>query len=153
MPDGALLAERGLYPAFRPLRAYAEAPRLDAVLLIGDPALDFVFAAPPHRLWDLGQAWDELTGLPLVTAVWALRRQAPTHGLGERLRAARDRGLTQLEALIRPRPEYTLEFRREYLTRHIRFELGEVEKRGIAEFARLLRRHALGPVFEPRYVS
>ena len=60
-----LLAERGLKAEFKPLPSYDDAPKLDAVLLIGDRALDFSFAGHPHTLWDLGAAWSELTNLPL----------------------------------------------------------------------------------------
>ena len=42
-----LLAERGLNPEFVPLPSYEAARDLPNVLLIGDAALDFVFA--PHR--------------------------------------------------------------------------------------------------------
>src|SRR6266496_2936079 len=37
-----LLAEQGLRPEFKPLASYDSAPNLDAVLLIGDPAIDFL---------------------------------------------------------------------------------------------------------------
>lgn len=150
-----LLAERGLRPAFVPLPAYSEAPRRDAVLLIGDRALDFGFAGHPHRLWDLGAAWHELTGLPFVYAVWTLRRALTPRAstLGELLRAARRRGTAELEAVIAKPRGYPLDFCREYLTRNIGFELGEPEKRGLARFADLLRRHGNGPVFPPQFVE
>src|SRR5438552_7447729 len=63
-----LLAEQGLHPEFKPLPGYGMAEMPDFALLIGDPALDFVRAAPPHEIWDLGAAWYELTGLPFVYA-------------------------------------------------------------------------------------
>src|SRR5258706_15520424 len=69
-----LLAERGLKAEFKPLPSYEVALTLDAVLLIGDRALDFSFAGHPHRIWDLGEAWSELANLPFVYAIWALRR-------------------------------------------------------------------------------
>src|SRR5580698_1686261 len=64
-----LLAENGLKPELRPLPDYKSAPTLDNVLLIGDPALKFARANPPHETWDLGAAWCELTNLPFVFAV------------------------------------------------------------------------------------
>jgi chorismate dehydratase len=148
-----LLAERDLHPHLEPLTNYADAACHDAVLLIGDRALDFAFAPHTHQLWDLGQAWDELTALPFINAFWALRRAADTAFWRPQLRAARDRGIVGLEDLIRARKDYTIEFRREYLTRNIRFELGVDEKRGLAEFARLLRKHGSESVFDPRYVE
>jgi chorismate dehydratase len=150
-----LLAERGLRPAFVPLADYTDAPRRDAVLLIGDRALDFAFAGHPHRIWDLGAAWHELTGLPFVYAVWTLHcALAPrAAALGELLRAARGRGTAELEAVIAKQRGYPVDFCREYLTRNIGFELGEPEKRGLTRFAELLHRHGNGPVFPPRFVG
>src|SRR3989475_2173248 len=69
-----LLAERGLRPEFKPLASYDFVSLPDYALLIGDPALDFLLAPRQHEIWDLGAAWYELTGLPFVYAVWALRR-------------------------------------------------------------------------------
>src|SRR5882672_7925040 len=69
-----LLGERGLKPDFAPLPNYHDAAFYDAVLLIGDPALNFVRTPHEHHVWDLGTAWSELTGLPFVYAVWALQR-------------------------------------------------------------------------------
>ena len=42
------------------------------MLMIGDPALR-ARGQLPHAL-DLGEAWKELTGLPFVFAIWAVRR-------------------------------------------------------------------------------
>ena len=148
-----LLTERGLGAALTPLKNYADAPAHDAVLLIGDRALDFVFAGHPHQIWDLGAAWQELTGLPFVYAVWTLAHGADAGVLGALLRAARDRGLRELDDIIRRRPQYTPEFRREYLTRNIGFELGDEEKRGLLRFAELLRQHGIQPAFAPRFRS
>src|SRR5438477_3538237 len=69
-----LLAEKGVRPQFKPLPNYDFANLPDFALLIGDPALDFLRSASSHQIWDLGTAWSELTRLPFVYAVWALRR-------------------------------------------------------------------------------
>ena len=147
-----LLAERGLKPEFTPLESYAAAPEQDFVLLIGDPALDFLFANPGHEIFDLGAAWTGLTQLPFVYAVWAMRRNAHTTGLRCQLRDARDFGLDMIEHIIRDRTEYTEEFRRDYFGWHIHYHLGTDEKRGIAKFIELLRKHGFGPVFDPKFV-
>lgn len=148
-----LLAEQGLRPVFRPLGGYAEAARHDFVLLIGDPALDFVLAGGPHHIWDLGTAWQEHTRLPFVYAVWALRREADTGPLRQELRAAKERGMACLAEIVRTRPEYDLAFRRTYLGGNILYELGPEEKRGLLKFAELLRKHTGQAVYEPRYVK
>ena len=147
-----LLAERGLKAEFKPLASYEAAPKLDAVLLIGDRALDFSFAGHPHTIWDLGAAWSELTNLPFVYAVWALRR-IPNAPLRRALREARDFGLDTLDHIIGDRKQYTREFRQDYLGWHIHYHLGADEKAGIARFMELLRKHGLGTVHEPRFVS
>ena len=147
-----LLAERGLKAEFKPLPSYEAAPTLDAVLLIGDRALEFSFAGHPHTIWDLGEAWSELTNLPFVYAVWALRR-IPNTRLRQTLREARDFGLDTLDYLISSRSDYDLNFRRDYLGWHIHYHLGSDEKRGIAKFVELLRKHSPGPVFPPRFVA
>src|SRR5437016_12781782 len=69
-----LLAERGLKPEFKPLASYEFSTLPDFALLIGDRALDFLRASREHQIWDLGAALYELTRLPFVYAVWALRR-------------------------------------------------------------------------------
>jgi chorismate dehydratase len=48
----------------------------DAGVLIGDPALRALYEAPKNGLdvIDLGQAWRDWTGLPMVFAVWAVRK-------------------------------------------------------------------------------
>ena len=148
-----LLAERGLKPEFRPLASYDFAALPDYALLIGDPALDFALGPHEHEIWDLGAAWFELTNLPFVYAVWALRRGMENSALRRLLREARDFGLDTLDHIIRTRAEYTWDFRRDYLGWHIHYHLGSDEKRGLAKFMELLRRHGSGPIYEPRFVA
>jgi len=148
-----LLAGRGLKPDFAPLPAYEEAVRLDATLLIGDRAIDFLRAPHEHQIWDLGAAWLELTNLPFVYAVWALRSGVDTKHIRHVLREAKAFGLETLDSIIRDRQDYDYEFRKDYLGWHIHYHLGADEKRGLARFAELLREHGLGPVNDPRYVS
>jgi len=148
-----LLAERGLTPDFSPLPNYDDAPHHDAVLLIGDPAIRFALAPHEHQLWDLGTAWAEMTKLPFVFAVWALRRGVDTTNIRRALREAKAFGLETLDYSIQHRSEFTMEFRRDYLGWHIHYHLGADEKRGLAKFVELLRKHGLGPVHEPQFVS
>jgi chorismate dehydratase len=148
-----LLAERGLKPDFVTLPDYEIAPSCDAVLLIGDEALDFIRLSHDHQIWDLGAAWFELTKLPFVYAVWALRRGIENKSLRVQLRDAKDFGVETLDYIIRTRTEYDLDFRKDYLGWHIHFHLGSDEKRGIAKFIELLRKHGFGPIYDPTYVS
>jgi chorismate dehydratase len=146
-----LLAERGLKPALLPLPDYKEAAALPNVFMIGDPALEFIRAPHPHDIWDLGTAWYDLTRLPFVYAVWALRR-IPNEPLRRRLREAKNFGLDTLDSIISNRTEFDYEFRKDYLEWHIHYHLGTEERRGIGRFIELLRKHGLGPVHEPRFL-
>ena len=148
-----LLAERGLKPEFKPLADPRQAAEHEAALLIGDPAIDFQRAPHEHEILDLGTAWFELTNLPFVFAVWALRRGIDNSALRRQLRCAKDFGVDTLDWIIRNRTEYDYDFRKDYFDWHIHYHLGEDERRAIFKFAELLRKHGLGPVFEPKFVS
>jgi chorismate dehydratase len=112
----------------------------DAALIIGDPALlarehhaqiDAGFDAP--LLWlDLAHLWRELTGLPWVAAVWALRPEslAPAgltpHQLIQDLTASRDAGLAHTEDLVNewtPRVALSPNTIRSYLRHNIHYTL------------------------------
>jgi chorismate dehydratase len=148
-----LLAERGLRPEIKPLASYDFGALPDFALLIGDPALDFLRAPRQHEVLDLGAAWYELTKLPFVYAVWALRRVADNSTLRRQLREARDFGLDTLDYIIHTRTDYDYDFRNDYLSWHIHYHLGADEKRGLARFAELLRKNATTTIYEPRFVS
>ena len=62
-----------------------------------------------------------------------------------------ERGRT-LDSIIRNRTEYDYDFRKDYFGWHIHYHLGSDEKRGIAKFMELLRKHGMGPVYEPKFV-
>jgi len=148
-----LLGERGLKPEFKNLDSYDFKALPDYALLIGDPALDLLLGPHEHEIWDLGAAWFELTKLPFVYAVWALRRGVHNPELRSQLREARDFGLDTLESIINSRTEYTRDFRQDYLGWHIHYHLGSDEKRGLAKFMELLRKHGSNLVFEPKFVD
>lgn len=135
-----ILRERyGVEPEIRP-----HAPVLDemlavcdAALVIGDPALRIDPAASTVTMLDLGEEWRLLTGLPMVFAVWAcqpwldpLRYEELFRGSYEYGRARVDEIAAQ-EAALRGVSE---ELAREYLTRYIRFEIGEAEREGLRTF-------------------
>jgi chorismate dehydratase len=146
-----LLAERGLKPELRPLENYDSLP--DYALLIGDRALDLVYTRGEHAIFDLGAAWSEMTGLPFVYAIWAVRRGLKDAGrLAQILREARKFGLDTLDTIVRERTDYDYDFRKDYLGWHIHYHLGSDEKRGIVKFMELLRKHNVGQVYPPQFV-
>jgi len=69
----------------------------DAALVIGDNALFLDHASAGVEKIDLGEAWQQLTGLPFVYAFWAGRPGAITHEGIDRLRRARDEGVRHPE--------------------------------------------------------
>ena len=149
-----LLAERGHHPVFVPLAHYEDAHERDAVLLIGDPAITFLRAShPQYTIWDLGKAWHAFTGLPFVYAVWALRHERHTEALRKTLRDAKTSGLAHLAEIVERRHEFDRAFRRAYLGGHIRYDLGDAEKRGLAKFIELLGKHGAETLFDPNYVA
>lgn len=83
------------------LDALAALPH-EAVLVIGDAALNLAAAGTyPHR-YDLGEEWKKWTGKPFVFAVWAARRSADPAGVQRGYRTLLDSrawGLTHLDEL------------------------------------------------------
>ena len=147
-----ILARRGLRPRLEPLDDYAHAVERDAVLLIGNPGLEFLRSPHEHNIFDLGQAWREDTGLPFVFAVWAIRRDQRPSGLGEALLYASRNGLARLDALIAIHSDFDANLRADYLHEHIHFDLGEREKQGISKFIDDLRTVTDETVYEPKYI-
>jgi chorismate dehydratase len=135
-----ILAEKyGLSPDLISLRAEL-APMLgeaDAALLIGDPALLLDPATLPFETLDLGSEWTELTGLPMIFALWS-GRTGVIHPRYEQafLDSCRD-GLAHIDEIVSqqsPIRGVAPQLAREYLTRNIVFELNDRDHQGLAEF-------------------
>lgn len=118
----------------------------DAGVLIGDVALRALFEAPRRGLavTDLGQAWREWTGLPMVFAVWAVRRDfAAAHpGLVKDVHQAflrsRDLCLSELDEVAAAAARWE-PFDAATLASYFRvldFSLGHRQIAGLREFAR-----------------
>jgi chorismate dehydratase len=114
----------------------------DAALVIGDPALRIDPARLPYRVYDLGAEWVEMTGLPMVFAVWAGRRGVVTAQVEDAFRGSWQYGRAHMDEIVaaesagRGFPE---EFVRTYLTRHIVHELGPREYAGMNLFLEYAR--------------
>lgn len=122
----------GIEPEFYPRPAGAKLSEHEAMMLIGDEALWYA-SRHPQPVWDLGEAWREMTGLPFVYAVWALQRGVATATtLPQLLRQAKANGLAHVEEIGQDAAE------REYLTRNVWYELGEPEKQGLRRFQQYL---------------
>jgi chorismate dehydratase len=130
----------GIQPALCDLSAFpAEA---DAALIIGNQAIEFrQHDRTGCEILDLGAEWKRCTGLPFVFAPWLLRPGLPHPAdVAADLRKLKAYGVTHVEEIIRDEPRDPT-FTRQYLTQHIRFELGAGEKAGIEKFRQLLAEH------------
>jgi chorismate dehydratase len=145
-----LLRERfHILPETRPLPigVSSEDVRADAMLLIGDRGMlpsngNFEFE------WDLGEEWLRWTGLPFVFAMWIARPGVDLRGLGAVLAAARDEGITQLEAIARqasPGLGVSEADCFSYLRDHLEFRFGQRQREGLEHFYAFAGRHGLAP--------
>lgn len=112
----------------------------DAALIIGDPALRIDPETLPYQVLDLGEEWLSLTGLPMVFAVWASRREEV---LNREVRQAFLEsclfGLDRLEEIAAEAPAthgVPADLARCYLSRHIVFRLAQPELRGLNLYRR-----------------
>jgi chorismate dehydratase len=118
----------------------------DAAVLIGDAALRATYEAPGLGLdvYDLGAVWRDWTGLPMVFAVWAARRDYAdaNPGVVKDVQAAfvhsRDDALAHVDEVAAQAARWE-PFDAATLGRYFRtldFSLGERQVAGLREFAR-----------------
>lgn len=116
--------------------------KADAALLIGDAALRVDPATLPFETLDLGEEWIALTGLPMVFAVWAGRKEIVREPYGKIFLESCRYGLARMDDIVAaeaPARQFSPDVVRRYLTHHIVFELGEKDYEGM----RLYIQHAL----------
>jgi predicted solute-binding protein len=117
----------------------------DAALIIGDPALRIDPARLPYFTYDLGAEWVEMTGLPMVFAVWAGRADVVTAPVTEAFQESWRYGQARIEEIVAaeaPRREFAPALVREYLTRNIVHELEARDYEGLELFLRYARQPA-----------
>jgi chorismate dehydratase len=135
-----------------PRYLYADGPpagrlpeEIAGVLMIGDPAL-IARGLLPHTL-DLGQAWKDLTRLPFVFAVWAVRRDfyrdhpSETLGLHAALLRSKHYSLARLDDIsesVYRRVGLTRQACTTYLKERLSFELSPRHVEGLSRFLSML---------------
>jgi len=109
----------------------------DAALMIGDPALRVDAASIPWSVYDLGAEWWDLTGLPMVFAVWAGRKEVITPEVIGAFQQSYAFGRERVEEIVAcesaPRG-FTPELVRSYLTHNVVSLLGDEEYAGMRRF-------------------
>jgi chorismate dehydratase len=118
-----------------------------AGVLIGDPALRAALYDAPRlglRVLDLGDAWKQWTGLPMVFAVWAVRRDflaaepALTHEVHQAFLHSRDLAMAEVDKVAVQAARWEA-FDAQALERYfttLDFSFGERQLSGVREFAR-----------------
>jgi predicted solute-binding protein len=129
-------------PDLEPMLAIA-----DAALIIGDPALRLDPEQIPYACIDLGAEWCDMTGYPMVFAVWAARRGFDASGLAPAFAASCRFGLEHIHEIAArecgPR-RMSPELAREYFEKNVVLELGDREIQGMRLFLEAV--HALATV-------
>jgi chorismate dehydratase len=158
----------GIEPEFVPHAPHLETmlEDCDAAVLIGDPALLALedqaarFARTGQHLeyLDLGQEWKRHTGLPWVSAVWAVRPEAiaavglSPHQVMEDFLLSRDHGMAHVEDLVRewtPRIQVPSATIRTYLSTNIHYVLDEECLAGMELFFRYAAECSILPPAPP----
>ena len=143
-----LLGERyGAFPTTEPLSmdSLTTDSSADAVLLIGDRAMH----SPEEQfeqVIDLGEMWNDWTGLPFVFAMWVARIEADTRGIANALSQARDRGIQRLEPIAdieAPKLGITQDVARDYLKNNLHYTMTSAELNGLQLFHELASQHKL----------
>jgi chorismate dehydratase len=115
----------------------------DAALIIGDPALHIDPIALPWHVYDLGAEWLELTGLPMVFAVWAGRKGVVTPEMAGIFSASYCYGRAHMDEIVASESAargFKPGVVREYLTHYIVHQLGDREYEGMRLFLEYARR-------------
>jgi predicted solute-binding protein len=132
----------GLRPRVRPYP-----PKLDemleladAALIIGDPALRIdpamsEWRGQPVQVYDMGAEWFDLSGLPMVFAVWAVKNLVADPGLAAVFEESKRYGLSRIDELSRFESErlgLDEDLVHRYVTDFIQYDLGEDERRSMS---------------------
>lgn len=129
-----------------------EGRAVDAMLVIGDAALEVADQFPALGKIDLGAEWQAMTGLPFVYAVWAGRPDALDHEQVIALQAARRRGEGEVAEIARETSEGRPGRERrnlEYLRDTLKYGLGERECAGLSRFHAMAVELGLAPASRP----
>lgn len=113
----------------------------DACILIGDAGLEA--DANGLQVLDLGAAWNQMTGLPFVWALWIGKTNLDER-LANELRTAKDFGVTHVEDVaMQESVRLGITYQRclRYLAEVIDYELEESHWTGFFEYARLCKKY------------
>jgi chorismate dehydratase len=111
---------------------------VDAFVSIGDKTFNLLKTSMDHI--DLGEAWLELTGLPIVWCVWVMAPLFKDRDIITVLRQSNSLGLQMIDEIV-PRISRTRDIPMEVLTnyfhKNVHYKLGTDEKKGVAKLFEL----------------
>jgi len=127
----------------------------DAALIIGDAALVLDPDDLPFHVLDLGAEWVQMTGLPMVFAVWAARAELPAqdpkpfldsmlHGLAH---------IDDIAAEYAPKLGIQPDAIKVYLTQNVDYSLDEENRRGLRLFYKLAHEAGIIPTERDLYFA
>jgi chorismate dehydratase len=137
----------------------------DAAILIGDPALlaleeqanRFERTGEKLTYLDLAEEWNRITGVPFVSAVWAIASSRPLdESIANDFNQSRIHGMDNIDALVAewskklPIPEQTI---RSYLTTNIHYVLDAECIEGMKVFFRAAAQLSVLPDYTPEINS
>jgi chorismate dehydratase len=105
-----------------------------AAVVIGDRALQLNSSVP--FVYDLGEAWKQMTGLPFVFAAWISNKPLDP-GWVERFDQANAFGIENISLLLEEVPGITIDLQK-YYTRYLSYEFDEEKQKGLSLFLSLL---------------
>ena len=123
--------------------------RTDALVVIGDRALAYEPADRWKYRFDLGQLWQEKTGLPFVFAAWIGFLPSVEKRLVDGFQAARDCGVAAVDTILDDKEAIgvlfptTRERMSTYLSQVVRYRIGDQERQAIQSFFDLAAWHGL----------
>jgi chorismate dehydratase len=151
-----------------PVSVAARAPRLDemleaadAALIIGDPALRLdpnmtSWRDEPIHVYDIGGEWVQMTGLPMVFAVWAARQTVEPE-IAELFEQSKLYGRAHTEAIVEHESaarNFAAELVRQYVTEYISYDLGPRERESIDRYLSLAAEAGFAPAgSQARYLE
>lgn len=109
----------------------------DAALLIGDTCMQT--DEEDLHVMDLGKEWMRFTGLPIVYAVWAVRKDMDLGNLPKQLSHARDFGVQNIDEVLNHTPNLPIlrDEAKNYLQYTIHYTMGERDLAGLRKFQEL----------------
>jgi chorismate dehydratase len=140
-----ILAEAfDIEPTIVPMIASPEGmlQKTDAALLVGDSA--FRESGKTERLIDIVEEWNEMTGLPLVHALWCGREADLTKEDILQLQQAALKGSAGIADIILEVQKEDREASREFLE-SFSYDLNNEAKAGLGEFMKYLYYHGITP--------